>query len=66
MAMKRNITTIRLVKVPVMGRNKELYFDKILMLRKARNIGDIENINNFQLGILNRNKGSEFDFEIIK
>lgn len=51
--MKTNKTTIQLTKInnpyPL-----EIFMDKFLMLRKARKIGDIEIINNTQLGRLNQ------------
>ena len=46
-------TTIQITKIYDHGRCHEIYCDKILWLRKARNVGDIETVNNTQLGKLN-------------
>lgn len=63
--MRTNKVTIRLTCVEEMGRSKELFFDKCLMLRTARNVGDIETINHTQLGALNRYPNS-VKYEVIK
>ena len=62
----RNKTIIRITYIKDMGRCHEMYCDKVLMLRKARKVGDEETINNYVLGILRRNKGEDFDFIEIK
>lgn len=47
------------------GRNTETFCNTVLMLRKARNVGDEETVNHTVLSRLNRAKGDKFDFEII-
>lgn len=43
---------------------KDWFFGKYLLLRKIRNIGDIEVVNNYQLGKMNEAKrNGEIDFE---
>lgn len=77
---RRNVVTIRITSMPeslATSRNKELFMSTYMMLRKARNVGDIENINHTQLGKLKQFKGTDplgspfspstgvFDFEIL-
>lgn len=38
------------------GRESAAYFDKVLLLRSARAVGDTEVVNNTQLGRLNQAK----------
>lgn len=47
-----------------MGRNKELIMDKLLKLRKAREVGDVESVNNTVLGALKRNS-QYIQFEVL-
>lgn len=45
---------------------KEWYFGTYLLLRKIRNVGDVEVVNNYQLGKMNEAKrNGEIDFEKI-
>lgn len=46
-------------------RNCENFCNTVLMLRKARNIGDEETVNHYVLSRLNSQKGDKFDFEIL-
>lgn len=49
------------------GRAHDLYCDKVLWLRKARRVGDKENVNNTVLGKLNEaRKCGTFDFVKLK
>lgn len=34
----------------------QIYFEKFLLLRKIRKVGDTEVVNNYQLGLLNQAK----------
>ena len=52
--MRNNKTTIKIVRIEDHGRCHDIYCDKILWLRKARRVGDIETVNNTQLGKLNQ------------
>lgn len=61
-----NKRTIKITKIADFGRNHEMYCDKVLMLRKARKVGDMEVVNNTVLGRLNDMRGDNFDFEVIK
>ena len=61
---RKNVRRIRITALADMGRNKELFMSKVLMLRHARNVGDEENVNNTVLGALKRN-GSRIKFEIV-
>ena len=61
---KRNVTRIRITALADMGRNKEMIMNKLLMLRKARNIGDEEVVNNTVLSALRRYP-NYIKFEII-
>lgn len=63
--MKTNKTKIQITYIKNYGRNHELYCDKVLMLRKARKVGDKEIVNNTQLSALKRAQGSEFGFIIL-
>ncbi len=58
----KNKITIKITKIKDFGRNHDSYCDKVLMLRKARKVGDTEVINHYQMGVLNRMKGEEFDY----
>lgn len=58
----RNKKTIRITYIKNYGRNHEMYCDKILMLRTARQVGDKETVNHYVLGILRQHRGREFDF----
>lgn len=51
--MRTNKTTIQITKIEDHGRCHDIYCDKILWLRKARKVGDIETVNNTVLGKLN-------------
>lgn len=57
-----NKKTIRITAITDHGRNHELYCSKVLMLRNARRIGDVETVNNYVLSVLRRMKGDEFNF----
>ena len=57
-----NKKTIKITAIKYHGKNHEQYCDRVLMLRKARQVGDTEIVNHYQLGVLRRMKGSEFDF----
>lgn len=51
------ITNKRMIEITAIkdyGRNHELYCSQVLGLRKARNVGDKETINNTVLGNLRR------------
>lgn len=50
-----NKRTIRITRIENMGRNHELWCDKMLMLRTARQVGDVETVNHYVLGKLNEN-----------
>lgn len=58
----KNKVVIKITKIKDFGRNHDSYCDKVLMLRKARRVGDTEVVNHYQLGTLSRMKGEEFDF----
>lgn len=61
--MKTNKTQIELTAIENHGRVHELYCKTILMLRHARNVGDIEVVNNYVLGKLREHKSfGEMDF----
>ncbi len=60
--MKKNKKTIKITAIKNHGRCHEMYCDKILMLRSARNVGDIETVNHYVLGVLRQHSGCEFDF----
>lgn len=38
------------------GKMRDRYMDETLLLRKARKVGDEENVNNYVLGILKRHQ----------
>ena len=42
------------------------FCDTILMLRKARRVGDREVVNNYVYSVLKRNVGGEFDFKEVE
>ena len=58
----KNKVVIKITKIKDFGRNHDNYCDKILMLRRARKVGDTEVVNHYQLGVLNRMKSEDFDF----
>lgn len=60
----RNVTKIRITRLSDMGKNKELIMDKVLKLRTARNVGDVESVNNTVLGALKRNS-QYIQFEVL-
>lgn len=60
----KNTVRIRITKMEY-GRNRELFCNSTLMLRKARNVGDEETVNHYVLSRLNNFKGDKFDFETI-
>lgn len=60
-----NKKTIRITRIANHGKNHDWFCDKVLMLRKARQVGDVEVVNHTVLGILYRNH-SEVEFEIVK
>lgn len=62
---KENKVEIVITKLQY-GRNTETFCNTVLMLRKARNVGDKETVNHFVLSRLNKAKGDKFDFEIIE
>ena len=45
------------------GRFHNQFCDTVLMLRKARRVGDREVVNNYVYSVLKRNVGSEFGFK---
>lgn len=53
-----NKRTIKITAIKDYGRHHDQYCNTVLMLRKARKIGDT--VNNYVLGVLRRMKGSEF------
>jgi len=50
---RKNITTIQITGSTLSPQMLAIYLDKLCWLRSARKIGDIENVNNTQLGRLN-------------
>lgn len=58
-----NKRTIEITEIKNHGRFHDQYCNTVLMLRKARNIGDRETVNNYVYSILKRNSGSEFKFK---
>lgn len=56
--MARNKTRIRLtaINTSLQGKMRERYMDEILLLRRARKVGDEEIVNNYVLGQLNRHQ----------
>lgn len=62
----KNKVKIQITHIKNMGRNHEYFCNNILLLRKARQVGDIEVVNHYQLGILNRWKGEQIDFEKVQ
>lgn len=64
--MARNKTKIRIVEIENHGRCHDMWCDRILWLRKARQVGDEEVVNNTVLGKLKeaQNQG-HLQFEII-
>lgn len=59
-----NVTRIRITWLADMGRNKEMIMNNLLRLRKARNVGDEEVVNNTVLSALRRYP-SYIQFEVI-
>ena len=57
-----NKKIIKITAIKDHGKYHEQYCDKVLMLRRARRVGDTEVVNHYQLGVLRRMKGSELDF----
>lgn len=57
-----NKRTIKITAIKDHGRCHDQYCRVVLLLRRARRAGDTEVVNNYQLGVLRRMKGSEFDF----
>ena len=57
-----NKKTIKITAIKDYGRCHEQYCRVVLLLRRARRVGDTEVVNHYQLGVLRRMKGSEFDF----
>lgn len=62
---KKNVKRIRITALKDMGRNKELFMNKNLMLRHARNVGDEESVNHYVLGVLKRWSPDYIQFEIL-
>lgn len=62
--MGRNKTRIMITSINDHGRSHNLFCESVLMLRKARQVGDIEVVNNTQLGCLKRNS-NEVQFEVL-
>lgn len=60
----RNVARIRITWLADMGRNKEMIMKNLLKLRKARNVGDEETVNNTVLSTLRRYP-SYIQFEVI-
>lgn len=58
-----NKRTIEITEIKNYGRFHNQYCDTVLMLRRARNVGDREVVNNYVYSILKRNSGSEFNFK---
>ena len=52
----KNKKTIQITFIKNHGKNHEMFCDKILLLRTARNIGDTETVNHYVISILNRYK----------
>lgn len=61
-----NKVKIKITHIKNMGHNHEYFCNNILLLRTARQIGDIETVNHYQLGVLNRWRGEHLDFEKIQ
>ena len=59
----KNKKTIRITFIKDHGRNHEYFCNDILLLRHARNVGDIETVNHFVISVLNRYKS---DIEYIE
>lgn len=49
-----------------MGRNHEYFCNNVLLLRTDGKVGDIEVVNHYQLGVLNRWKGEQINFEKVQ
>ena len=60
----KNKKKIRITSIKDHGRNHNQFCDSVLMLRRARRCGDIEIVNHYVLGILNRFE-SEITYEIL-
>lgn len=50
----KNKKTIQITFIKDHGRNHEYFCNDILLLRHARNVGDIETVNHFVISVLNR------------
>lgn len=61
----KNKKTIQITFIKNHGRNHEMFCDKILLLRSARCVGDIETVNHYVISILNRYK-SDIEYVEIK
>lgn len=61
---KVNKVKIKITKLNY-GRNAKTFCNTVLMLRTACKVGDTETVNHFVLSCLNRQKGTNFDFDII-
>ena len=53
---KIKLTEINIQKIGWKGSMLERWFDEVLLLRYARNVGDEEVVNNYVLGQLNKYK----------
>ena len=66
---KRAMKTKRMIEITVIkdhGRFHNQFCDTVLMLRKARWVGDREVVNNYVFSVLKRNAGSEFNFKEVE
>lgn len=59
----KNNRTIEITEIKNHGKFHDQYCNTVLMLRKARNIGDRETVNNYVYSVLKRSSGSEFNFK---
>lgn len=63
---RTNKVKIQITRMKDMGRNHEYFCNNVLLLRTARKVGDIEVVNHYQLGVLNRWKGEQINFEKVQ
>lgn len=62
----KNKRMIEITAIKDYGRFHDQFCLTILMLRKARKVGDREVVNNYVYSRLKRNAGSEFNFKVVE
>lgn len=60
----KNKKTIKIIDIKNHGRHHDQFCNDVLMLRTARNIGDVETVNHYVISILNR-FSSDITYKII-